>query len=120
MADQSDKQSSRIAVILKELRQEGSVSVEFLRDKLLVSLATVRRDLQQLENRGLLRRTHGGAVPIEPLFYEAFGTTVHFRIKSGVFQKRRAALHRQPRSLFLRETQSRLLREPRQPRSFGG
>ena len=92
MADRSDKQSSRTAVILKELRQEGSVSVEFLRDKLLVSLATVRRDLQQLENRGLLRRTHGGAVPIEPLFYEAFRHDRSFQDQVGSFSEEKGRI----------------------------
>jgi len=33
---------------------------------------TVRRDLDALDEKGLLRRTHGGAVSIEPLFYEQF------------------------------------------------
>jgi DeoR/GlpR family transcriptional regulator of sugar metabolism len=93
MAEQSDKQSSRTAIILRDLRQLGSISVEALRDKLDVSLATVRRDLQELEERGLLRRTHGGAVAIEPLFYEAFRRDQSFQDQVGSFadEKRRIA-----------------------------
>jgi DeoR/GlpR family transcriptional regulator of sugar metabolism len=93
MVERSDKQSSRTAAILRELRQSGSVSVETLRDKLEVSLATVRRDLQELEKVGLLRRTHGGAVPIEPLFYEAFRDDRSFQDQVGSFadEKRRIA-----------------------------
>lgn len=93
MNDRNDKQAVRIAVILRELRQASSVSVEALRDKLDVSLATVRRDLQDLEDRGLLRRTHGGAVPIEPLFYEAFRGDQSFQDQVGSFaeEKRRIA-----------------------------
>lgn len=93
MAEHNDKQASRTGVILQELRQEGSVSVEALRGKLLVSLATVRRDLQELEERGLLRRTHGGAVPIEPLFYEAFRHDRSFQDQVETFadEKRRIA-----------------------------
>jgi DeoR family transcriptional regulator of aga operon len=93
MIERSDKQSTRNAVILRELRQAGSVSVEDLRDKLEVSLATVRRDLQELEKLGLLRRTHGGAVPIEPFFYEAFRNDRSFQDQVGSFadQKRRIA-----------------------------
>ena len=68
------KQASRAAVILKDLLQAGSASVDPLSEKLGVSLATIRRELQELEERGLLRLTHGGAIPIEPLFYEAFAT----------------------------------------------
>ena len=93
MIERSDKQTSRTAVILRELREASSVSVEALRDKLEVSLATVRRDLQELEDRGLLRRTHGGAVRIEPLFYEAFRDDRSFQDQVGSFadEKRRIA-----------------------------
>ncbi|HUN87029.1 MAG TPA: DeoR/GlpR family DNA-binding transcription regulator, partial [Terracidiphilus sp.] len=82
------------ALILRELHQAGCVSVETLRDRLEVSLATVRRDLQELEDRGLLRRTHGGAIPIEPLFYEAFRNDRSFQEQVGSFadEKRRIAL----------------------------
>lgn len=94
MTEHNDKQASRTALILQELRQEGSVSVEGLRGKLMVSLATVRRDLQELEERGLLRRTHGGAVSIEPLFYEAFRHDRSFQdqVESFADEKRRIAL----------------------------
>src|ERR1700761_6705615 len=93
MIERADKQQSRSTVILRELRQAGSVSVDALREKLEVSLATVRRDLQELEERGLLRRTHGGAVPIEPMFYEAFRHDRSFQDQVGSFaeEKRRIA-----------------------------
>lgn len=93
MSSRSDKQSSRAAIILKELRQAGSASVETLGEKLEVSLATVRRDLQELEECGLLRRTHGGAIPIEPLIYEAFRHDRSFQDQVGSFadEKRRIA-----------------------------
>ena len=94
MNERSGKQANRAATILKELRQAGSASVESLRDKLNVSLATIRRDLQELEEAGLLRRTHGGAIPIEPLFYEAFRHDRSFQDQVGSFaeEKRRIAL----------------------------
>jgi DeoR family transcriptional regulator of aga operon len=94
MNERIDKQSTRTSFILRELRQAGNVSVEVLRDKLEVSLATVRRDLQELEDRGLLRRTHGGAISIEPLFYEAFRHDRSFQDQVGSFaeEKRRIAL----------------------------
>lgn len=93
MSERNEKHSSRAATILREIRQSGTASVEELRDKLGVSLATVRRDLQELEERGLLRRTHGGAVPIEPLFYEAFRHDRSFQDQVGSFtqEKRRIA-----------------------------
>jgi DeoR family transcriptional regulator of aga operon len=94
MTERSEKQAGRAAIILKELRHAGSASVEALRDKLNVSLATVRRDLQDLEESGLLRRTHGGAIPIEPLFYEAFRHDRSFQDQVGSYadEKRRIAL----------------------------
>jgi DeoR family transcriptional regulator of aga operon len=93
MTERSEKQASRAAVILKELRQAGTASVEALSEKLDVSLATIRRDLEELEQSGLLRRTHGGAIPIEPLFYEAFRNDRSFQdqVESFADEKRRIA-----------------------------
>jgi DeoR/GlpR family transcriptional regulator of sugar metabolism len=93
MADNNEKHARRKAEILRELRQAASISVETLTHKLGVSVATVRRDLQELESRGLLRRTHGGAVPIEPLFYEPFRHDRSFQDQVGRFaeEKRRIA-----------------------------
>lgn len=67
-----DTQEQRTQLILTSLQEAGSVVVEDLAERLKVSVVTIRRDLDQLEQRGLLRRTHGGAVSIEPLFYEPF------------------------------------------------
>lgn len=47
--------------ILSELGRRGSISVEEIVALLNVSEATVRRDLRELEERGLIRRTRGGA-----------------------------------------------------------
>jgi DeoR/GlpR family transcriptional regulator of sugar metabolism len=67
-----DKQQQRFNAILIALQQSGSVAVETLSAELNVTVVTIRRDLDSLEQQGLLRRTHGGAVSIEPLFYEPF------------------------------------------------
>lgn len=48
--------------ILNILSKSGSVSVARLASLLFVSQPTVRRDLTALEGRGLVSRTHGGAV----------------------------------------------------------
>lgn len=47
-------------------RQEGRVTVEDLVVRYGVSAVTVRGDLEALERAGLLRRSHGGAIPLEP------------------------------------------------------
>ena len=67
-AQPRDKQENRLVVIQKLLQQVGTVSVEDLSAKLDVSVVTVRRDLNILEERGLLRRNHGGAESIDPIF----------------------------------------------------
>lgn len=48
--------------ILDVLREQGSVEVEQLTDLFGVSKVTVRGDLDDMERRGLLIRTHGGAM----------------------------------------------------------
>ena len=48
--------------IVKILREQGRISVEELSESLKVSSSTIRRDLEELEGKGLLRRTHGGAI----------------------------------------------------------
>ena len=47
--------------ILSYLRQHEYANVETLADNLTVSSMTIRRDLNKLEEQGLVRRTHGGA-----------------------------------------------------------
>jgi DeoR/GlpR family transcriptional regulator of sugar metabolism len=44
------------------LRADGSVTVAQMEERFGVSSMTARRDLAELERRGLARRTHGGAV----------------------------------------------------------
>lgn len=71
-ADGPDKRQRRLNIIQNALQQSGSVAVDELSAELGVSVVTIRRDLDTLEQQGLLSRTHGGAVSIEPLFYEPF------------------------------------------------
>jgi DeoR family fructose operon transcriptional repressor len=47
------------------IRDNGVIRVENLCRQLRVSAATVRRDLDQLERSGVIRRVHGGAVSVE-------------------------------------------------------
>lgn len=63
------RQVERLGVILEELSSAGSVAVADLCKAVGVSAATVRRDLDLLEEQRLLTRTHGGAVA-QMLSYE--------------------------------------------------
>jgi DeoR/GlpR family transcriptional regulator of sugar metabolism len=51
--------------ILHVIRSQGPATVAELVDHLGISEATVRRDLLKLDDRGLLKRVHGGARPVE-------------------------------------------------------
>jgi DeoR family fructose operon transcriptional repressor len=62
--------SQRRQAILRTLRGSGRVDVGEIAAELGVTNETVRKDLIQLERQGLLRRVHGGAVPIEHLSFE--------------------------------------------------
>jgi DeoR/GlpR family transcriptional regulator of sugar metabolism len=54
--------AERRAEIVRMLRERGQVSVADLSEQLAVSEMTARRDLEFLEQEGLARRFHGGAV----------------------------------------------------------
>jgi len=56
----------RQQAILTLLQQQKSVSVSDLSKRFGVSAVTIRSDLSELDQRGLLTRTHGGAVLPDP------------------------------------------------------
>jgi DeoR/GlpR family transcriptional regulator of sugar metabolism len=55
----------RRKAILELIVQDGRAVVAQLSEKFSVTEETVRRDLEELERRGLILRTHGGAVSID-------------------------------------------------------
>jgi DeoR family transcriptional regulator, fructose operon transcriptional repressor len=56
--------------ILRLARVNGRVDVVALAEELDVTTETVRRDLTVLERARVLRRVHGGAIPVERLGFE--------------------------------------------------
>lgn len=62
--------SARRAAILGALRASGQVRAVRIAGELGVTHETIRKDLLTLEGEGLLRRVHGGAVPIESASFE--------------------------------------------------
>lgn len=86
--------AARAQIIVEKLLHTGTVAVDELAAQFGVSVATVRRDLMELEQRGRLRRTHGGAVPREPLLYEPFryDSSFHEQIDRNLAEKRRIGL----------------------------
>jgi DeoR family transcriptional regulator, fructose operon transcriptional repressor len=56
--------------ILRIARARGRADVATLADELSVTAETIRRDLTTLERAGVVRRVHGGAIPIERIGFE--------------------------------------------------
>jgi DeoR family transcriptional regulator, aga operon transcriptional repressor len=81
------RRDERLDAIIASLADTGSVSVAELTDRLEASPATVRRDLELLEEQNLLTRSHGGAVRNGTL-YEL---PVRYRGGRQVEEKRRIA-----------------------------
>jgi DeoR/GlpR family transcriptional regulator of sugar metabolism len=58
--------AERRQYILERLRRDGKVLATELSTALNVSEDTIRRDLRELSEAGLLQRVHGGALPSSP------------------------------------------------------
>src|SRR5688500_1153342 len=56
--------------IVRRARAQGRVDVAALAEALTVTAETIRRDLTTLERVGVLRRVHGGAIPVERIGFE--------------------------------------------------
>jgi DeoR family transcriptional regulator, aga operon transcriptional repressor len=86
----SIKRTDRMREVLALLRDRGEVDSQVLRTELRVSAATLRRDLSELEDQGLLMRTHGGARALDPSGSEI---PVRLRDHRMIAIKRRIAQH---------------------------
>ena len=87
--DQKMLAEQRRGVILEELGRAGSVSVADLSRRLKVSDMTIRRDLEELSGRRLLRKVHGGAVPLPKAAAEP-----HFEQKRKLSRPEKIAIAR--------------------------
>lgn len=74
--------------ILGRARERGQVDVGSLAADLGVAPETVRRDLRQLADRGVVHRVHGGAYPVETAGFE---TDLALRVTSGMAERHRIA-----------------------------
>jgi DeoR family transcriptional regulator of aga operon len=90
----SDSINLRSELIIKFLLRTGTASIEEILAVVGSSAPSIRRDLVRLENRGLIRRTHGGATLVEPLLYEPFRYDSSFlaREQRSAGEKRRIGL----------------------------
>jgi DeoR/GlpR family transcriptional regulator of sugar metabolism len=76
----------RFERIRSELAVKGSVDGDELAAALKTSRATIRRDLDTMQERGMLRRTHGGAVSIDT------GNELPFQSKLNAFLPEKRAI----------------------------
>lgn len=58
--------SQRKNLLLDMLRREGQVVAKKAAEEFSLSEDTIRRDLREMASEGLLRRVHGGAMPVAP------------------------------------------------------
>jgi len=79
---------SRQRRIVEFARTRGRVEVLALAEELNVASETIRRDLKMLAGRRMLKRVHGGAIPLETA---AFESTVEYRSQVDLAQKHRVA-----------------------------
>jgi DeoR family transcriptional regulator of aga operon len=54
--------AQRRASVLDHIRRRGAASIQELSEAIGISISTIRRDLEHLEERGYLERSHGGAI----------------------------------------------------------
>ena len=67
---------TRANQIMELLQRSGTVQATRISELLQVSLVTVRKDLQRMEDEGLLHRTHGGAAIWEGVAAQDFRLAV--------------------------------------------
>lgn len=78
--------TERDALILNLLTEQGFVSLQTLCERLQASSATVRRDLERLEQRAQLQRVHGGARQPEGR-QQLAGTPFDLNLRRQIAQK---------------------------------
>lgn len=87
----------RQSLILERLRTKRAVTVQELVQDLDSSAATIRRDLTELHQKGLLQKVHGGAVSCD---VDYFTTEPDMSTKANLLlMKKRRLPKQQPLSL---------------------
>ena len=87
----------RYSVILEMVKQNKSVKLPELCERLGASESTVRRDLTQLDEKGLLKKVHGGAISAEDRSFSVVEQDVE--AKSKLFNEEKIAIARYAASL---------------------
>lgn len=88
------KPEDRRAYLVDMVREHGRMSVDTLAERLKISRETIRRDLTELSDRGLVRKYHGGALAPETAGEGPFQA----RLSQNMHEKR--AIARRAAALF--------------------
>lgn len=75
--------------IINELKNNNIIQVSDIKDKLGVTEMTIRRDLKELEEKGILKRIHGGAKSVDLLSTKEFSHNE--KIKRNIKEKKEIA-----------------------------
>jgi DeoR/GlpR family transcriptional regulator of sugar metabolism len=86
--------------ILKLLKRDGRIVAKDLSRALELSEDTIRRDLRELAQEGLLQRVHGGALPASPAIAD-FAARESIATAAKIAIGRAAARMIQPRSVVI-------------------
>lgn len=87
----------RYAIILEQVKQYKSVKLPKLCELLDASESTVRRDLTELDERGLIKKVHGGAIAVDDCSFNLVEQDVES--KSKMFTEEKIAIARYAASL---------------------
>lgn len=88
----------RHLIILEKVKQNKSVKLLELCELLGASESTVRRDLSTLDERGLIKKVHGGAISIDEHSFDSVEQDVEE--KSKMFTEEKTAIARYASSLI--------------------
>lgn len=92
--------SERQNLILEVLNREKKIIASEMSDRLKVSEDTVRRDLNELDELGLLKRVHSGALKIGPAIVD-FTTREHVALEEKIRLAKRGVTYIKPNSVVL-------------------
>jgi len=85
--------TQRKQFILKKLKQEGQIIAKQVSQELDLSEDTIRRDLRELAQEGLLLRVHGGALPASP-------AVINFAVREHLASQGKIAIGRAAASMI--------------------
>ena len=79
----------RYSMIVEQVKQKKSITLTELCELLGASESTVRRDLTSLDEKGLIKKVHGGAISVDDRSFNIVEHDVESKSKMFTEEKRR-------------------------------